>query len=109
MSARLLGLVAICVGVLMTAACGSDGALLQDADSVPLPRPKVSPVAFRSPPPTLPELRHLPEPVSAQQFNEDRAKCTKVANAAPGVGSPEIKFYLAFRNCMHAEGYEASL
>jgi hypothetical protein len=46
--------------------------------------------------------------VSGQQFNQDKAKCTKVANSAPGVGSPEIKFYLAFTNCMRSEGYEAS-
>lgn len=109
MSGRLGGFVAILLGGLTLAACSSAGALPGDAaplpsDSVPLPRPAPKFSAA----PVMPTWRHLPEPVSAQQFNQDKAKCTKVANSAPGVGSPEIKFYLAFTNCMHSEGYEAT-
>ena len=116
MSARLSGLVAIVVGGLMAAACGSDGVLLENTvslppDSVPLPRaaPRVWAASSRSETPAQTGWRHLPEPVNAQQFNEDKAKCTKVANASPGAGSPEIKFYLAFTNCMHSQGYQTSL
>jgi hypothetical protein len=114
MSARLSGLAAIVVSGQILAACGSGGALDTlplPPDSVPLPRaaPKFSASPIRSAAPTAPSWRHLPEPVSAQQFDQDKAKCTNVANATPGIGSPEIKFYLAFTNCMHSEGYEASL
>ena len=110
MSGRLGGFVAILFGGLTLAACGSAGALPGDAtplpsDAVPLPRPAPKSTAAA---PILPTWRHLPEPASAQQVNEDKATCTKVANSTPGVGSPEIKFYLAFTDCMHSAGYEAS-
>jgi hypothetical protein len=116
MSARLGGMVAIVFGGLMVAACGSDGALLDSAlplppDSVPLPRPapRASAASIHSAAPVETKWRHVPEPVSAQQFNQDKAKCTNVANASPGSGSPEIKFYLAFTNCMQSQGYQISL
>jgi hypothetical protein len=110
MSGRLGGFVAILLGGLTLAACGSAGALPGDAtplpsDAVPLPRPAPK---FAAAAPVLPTWRHLPEPVSAQQFDEDKATCTKAANSTPGVGSPEIKFYLAFTDCMHSAGYQAS-
>ena len=109
MAGRLRGFVTTLVGCLALAACGSDATFLGDAvplppDTVPLPRPAPKFSAA----PVLPTWQHLPESVSSQQFSEDKAKCAKVANATPGVGSPEIKFYLAFTNCMHSEGYEAS-
>jgi hypothetical protein len=109
MSGQLRGVGVIVVCGLALAACAFDQALLGDAAplpaaAVPLPRPapKVSTA------PVIPTWRHLPETVSAQQFNQDKANCTKVANGTPGVGSPEIKFYLAFTNCMRSAGYEAS-
>src|ERR1700739_422021 len=110
MSGRLGGFAVILLGGLTLAACSSAGALPGGAaplpsDSVPLPRPAPK---FTAAAPTLPTWRHLPEPVSAQQFNQDKAPCTKVANSTPGVGSPEVKFYLAFTDCMHSAGYEAS-
>jgi hypothetical protein len=94
---------------LAVAACGPGAASLQDsailtAEAVPLPRPAPK----LSTAPTMPTWRHFPEPVTAQRFNQDKARCTTVASNAPGVGSPEIKFYLAFTNCMHSEGYEAT-
>jgi hypothetical protein len=106
---RSRGFVVILIGSVALAACALDGALLGDAaplpsDAVPLPRPAPKLSAA----PVMPTWRHLPGTVSGQQFNQDKAKCTKVANSAPGVGSPEIKFYLAFTNCMRSEGYEAS-
>jgi hypothetical protein len=108
MSRRMLGFVTTLIGGLAQAACGSGGASLGDgvplpSGSVPLPRPapKVSAA------PAIPTWRHVPDPVSVQQFNQDKAECTKVANGAPGVGPPEIKFYLAFTNCMRSDGYEA--
>ena len=109
MSGRLRGFVVTLIGGLALAACASDGTLLGYAvslpsDAVPLPRPAPKFSAA----PVVPTWRHLRETVSAQQFNQDKAKCTKVANSTPGVGSPEIKFYLAFTNCMRSEGYEAS-
>ena len=111
MSGRMLGLVATLIGGLTLGACGSGGASLGDAvplpsGSVPLPRP--APKFSAAPAPVIPTWQHLPEPVSAQQFDQDRAKCTKVADSAPGVGSPEVKFYLSFTNCMRSEGYEAT-
>ena len=109
MSGRIRGFVVTLIGGLALAACASDGTSPGDAvplpsNSVPLPRPapKVSTA------PTLPTWRHVPEPVSAQQFNQDQGECTKVANSAPGVGPPEVKFYLAFTNCMRSDGYEAT-
>jgi hypothetical protein len=100
------------IGSLAVAACASDGASLEDAvtppaESVPLPlpRPASKSSALQS---TAPSdvWRHLPEPVSVQQFNQDKAKCTRMGNSAPGAGSPEIKFYLVFSNCMRSVGYE---
>jgi hypothetical protein len=107
MSRRMRGFAAILIGGVTLAGCASDGASLDAVplpDVVPLPRPAPK----FSTAPVLPTWRHLPEPVSAQQFNEDKANCKKVANRTPGVGSPEVKFYLAFSNCMRSEGYEAS-
>ena len=101
MSGRLNGFVVILIGGLALAACGDAAPLPSDAVPLPRPAPKVSAA------PVMPTWRHLPESVSAQQFNQDKAKCTKIANSTPGVGSPEIKFYLAFTNCMRSEGYEA--
>jgi len=108
MSGRTRGFVAILFGGLALAACASDGASLGDAaplpsGSVPLPRPAPKLSAA----PAIPTWQHLPEPVSAEQFNQDKAECTKVANNSPGVGSPELKFYLAFTSCMRSEGYQA--
>jgi hypothetical protein len=104
------GVVVALIGSLGLAACASDGASLEDAvislpaDSVPLPRaaPKFSAQSV------VPQdfWRHFPEPVSVQQFNQDKAKCTRIGNNAPGAGSPEMKFYLVFSNCMRSVGYE---
>jgi hypothetical protein len=111
MSRRMRGFLVTLIGGLALAACASDGASLGGAvplpsGSVPLPRP--DPKFSAAPAPVIPTWQHLPEPVSAQQFDQDKAKCTKVANSAPGVGSPEVKFYLAFTRCMRSEGYEAT-
>ena len=110
MSANMRGVLVALIGSLALAACASDGASLEEAvtlpaDSVPLPRPAPKSSALQS---TAPQdvWRHLPEPVSVQQFNQDKAKCTRMANSAPGAGSPEMKFYLVFSNCMRSVGYE---
>lgn len=115
MSAQTPGFIAILACGLAVAACGSSGASLEDAaapapDSVPLPRPPPRLAAAPATPATteVRAWRHIPEPVSARQFDQDKAKCTKVANGAPGAGSPELKFYLFFTNCMRSQGYEAS-
>lgn len=114
MSARLCGLVVL-IATVAVAGCASDGALPGDgtplpAGSVPLPRPapKLSAAPRFTPPGDFATWRHRPEPVSAQQFNQDKAKCTRVGNNAPGAGSPDMKFYLAFTDCMRSEGYEAA-
>jgi len=109
MLARTRGLLAALIGGLAVAACGSGGISLQDAvpppDSVPLPRPapKVSMAAADDLP-----WPHHPEPVDTRQFKLDKAKCTNEGNSAPGSGSPEVKFYLVFTNCMHSQGYEVN-
>src|SRR5215469_4950243 len=108
MLARTRGLLAALIGGLAVAACGSGAISLQDVvpppDSVPLPRsaPKALMAAADLPWP------HHPEPVDARQFKLDKAKCTNEGNSAPGSGSPEVKFYLVFTNCMHSQGYEVS-
>jgi hypothetical protein len=108
MFGRLRGFVVTLIAGFALVACASDGTVPADAvplpsDAVPLPRPapKVSTA------PVMPNWRHFPEPVSGAQFTQDKAKCTAAANSTFGVGSPEIKFYLAFTNCMRSQGYEA--
>lgn len=113
MSARFRGFTVILIGGLALAACASDGASLGDATplpsgSVPLPRPAPKMTSSTEPSPVIPTWHHVPEAVSAQQFDQDKAKCTKAANSAPGVGSPEVKFYLAFTSCMRSGGYQAT-
>lgn len=114
MSARPCGLVVL-IATLAVAGCASDGALLGDGaplpgGSVPLPRPAPTLTAASrfTPPGDFATWRHRPEPVSVQQFNQDKAKCTRMGNTAPGVGSPDMKFYLVFTDCMRSEGYEAT-
>jgi hypothetical protein len=118
MSANIRGVLVALIGSLAVAACASDGALLDraslkdavtlPADSVPLPLPRPAPKSSALQSTAAPQdvWRHLSEPVSVQQFNQDKAKCTRMANSAPGAGSPEIKFYLVFSNCMRSVGYE---
>jgi hypothetical protein len=112
MSGRFHGFVVTLIGSLALAACASDGASLGDAgplpsDSVPLPRPAPK-FASSASAPIIPTWHHVPEAVSAQQFDQDKAECTKEANSAPGVGSADVKFYLAFTSCMRSEGYQAN-
>ena len=113
MSERFRGFAVTLIGGLALAACASDGgASPGDApplpsNSVPLPRPAPK-FSSSAPSPVIPTWHHIPEPVSAQQFDQDKAKCTKEANNAPGVGSAEVKFYLAFTSCMRSEGYQAT-
>lgn len=113
MSGRVCALMVILVSGLTLAACGSDATYLGDAapipaDAVPLPRPAPKPSATVAAAPTLPNWRHVPEPVSDRQFNEDKAICSKLAHNSAGIGSPELKFYFAFTDCMHSVGYEAT-
>ena len=110
MSGRLRVFVVTFIGALTLAACAFDQSLLGDAvplppDAVPLPRPAPKLTAAA---PALPSWHHVPGPVSAQQFSQDKANCAKAAHSTPGLGSPELKFYLAFTNCMRSEGYEAT-
>lgn len=101
------------IGGLLVAGCASDGALLGDTsplpiNEVPLPRPNPrSLIALQVTPRWgTSNWQHVPEPVSVHQFIEDKTKCVRMANSAPGAGSPEMKFYLAFTSCMHSEGYQ---
>jgi hypothetical protein len=118
MFAHMREVVVALIGSLAVAACASDGASLSErasladaviptTDSIPLPLPRPVPKssALQS---TAPQdvWRHLPDPASVQQFNQDKAKCTTMGNSAPGAGSPEMKFYLVFSNCMRSVGYE---
>lgn len=115
MSVPMRGLVVTLFGGLAVAACASDGGSLGNAElasnSVPLPRPAPkSTVAVQAAAGQDAKIwPHHPYPVSIQQFNQDKAKCTKMGSNAPGAGSPEMKFYLVFTNCMRSEGYEANL
>jgi hypothetical protein len=69
--------------------------------------------AFPEPPSTpaqnfIPaQWRHLPNPVSDQQFKQDAIYCAKMGNmAALGQGSPQITYDLTFLNCLRSKGYE---
>ena len=103
---RLRKVVVIIAGGLVLAACGSDASVPLPSDPVPMPRP--APKFSAASAPVVPTWRHLPEPVSAQQFNQDQATCTQIARSTPGLGSAEMKFYFAFTDCMHSVGYEAT-
>jgi hypothetical protein len=53
------------------------------------------------------DWRHLPNPVSDQQFMQDEVYCAKMGNmAAVGQGSPLITYGLTFLNCLRSKGYE---
>jgi hypothetical protein len=113
MLARRYGLVAAVIGSLALAACDSDGVLLGDGTplpvgSVPLPKPapRLSAAAHFTAPQDVATWQHHPEPVSAQQFSQDKAKCTRLGNNAPGAGAPDMKFFLVFVGCMRSAGYE---
>jgi hypothetical protein len=56
------------------------------------------------------DWRHLPNPVSDQQFKQDEIYCAKMGNmAAVGQGSPQITYDLTFLNCLRSKGYEPVL
>ena len=67
--------------------------------------------AFPEPPSTPAEnfiaaqWRHLPNPVSDQQFKQDELYCAMMG----GQGSPQITYDLTFRNCLRSKGYEPFL
>src|SRR6516164_8724467 len=72
--------------------------------------------AFPKPPSTPAEnfiaaqWRHLPNPVSRQQFEQDELYCAMMGNMAPaGQGSPQITYDLTFQNCLRSKGYEPVL
>jgi hypothetical protein len=117
MSAQMRGLVFTLISALALAECtASDLASRGDANpasSEPAPTPRAAPIAAapkRTTAPTAdqsaPTWRHLPEPVSVERFNQDKANCTAMGNNAPGAGSPEMKFYITFTKCMREAGYE---
>lgn len=128
MSAPMRGLVLALIGMLALAECtASDLASHGDAASAssePMPTPRgaqgaaspktaapktaVAPktAAVPSTDQSDPTWRHLPEPVSIERFNQDKANCTALGNSAPGAGSPEMKFYITFTKCMREAGYE---
>jgi hypothetical protein len=83
------------------------------ASAVAIPLPK--PAAFPKPAVAAPSAtnnyqdtatwRHLPEPVTAVRYNQDKANCTRMGNNAPGAGSPDMKFFLVYTKCMRSAGY----
>jgi hypothetical protein len=112
MSAPMRGLVLALIGGLALAECTSSDLNLRSdavpASSGPVPTPRVAPRVLAAPKTdqSAPTWRHLPEPVSVQQFNQDKENCTKQGNSSPGAGSPEMKFYITFTRCMRSAGYE---
>jgi hypothetical protein len=114
MYSRLCGLVVTLIGGLAMGACTSDAVLLGDATPlppgsfpVPRPAPKLPAIPHFTAPQEVASWRHHPEPVGVQQFNQDKAHCTRMANNAPGAASPDMKFYIVFVDCMRSAGYEA--
>jgi TPR repeat protein len=54
--------------------------------------------------------RHLPTPVSDQQFKQDKAYCSMTSEMAPpDEGSIEIKRAVTFLDCLRSKGYERVL
>ncbi|MFY9840072.1 MAG: tetratricopeptide repeat protein [Xanthobacteraceae bacterium] len=54
--------------------------------------------------------RHLPTPVSDQQFKQDKAYCSMTSEIAPAdEGSIEIKRAVTFLDCLRSKGYERVL
>jgi hypothetical protein len=51
--------------------------------------------------------RHLPKPVSDQQFKQDKAYCAMQSNMVPG--DEVIKSDLVFLDCLKSKGYEPIL
>lgn len=125
MSARRRGLAAALIGGLALAGCGPDmssrGPLFDMATpqstapatvtAVVPPKPAAvpkMPAPSGSTPTSYQDAatwKHLPEPVSAAQYSQDKASCTKMGNSAPGAGSPEMKFFLVYSQCMRSSGY----
>jgi hypothetical protein len=82
------------------------------ASALPTPALKPSAVPKPAPAPTANNnyqdtatWRHLPEPVTAERYNQDKANCTRLGNNAPGAGSPDMKFFLVYSKCMRSAGY----
>jgi hypothetical protein len=51
--------------------------------------------------------RHLPTPVSDQQFKQDKAYCSMMSEMAPpDEGSIEIKRSITYLDCLRSKGYE---
>jgi hypothetical protein len=97
---------------LTLAACASETPPL-DPESVPLPRPAPKSLAAPLPRPAPKSLtqqsvpwRHLPQPVSDEELKLDKARCSLAAKMALGAGSPEMKIYLIFADCMRSKGYD---
>jgi hypothetical protein len=122
MSAHRRGLAAALIGSLALAGCAPDMSSraigLFDMTTPPSEAPKTSAVApkvaavSKTSAPAAPNTyqdtatwRHLPQPVSTEQFNQDKATCTKKGNSAPGAGSQEMKFFIVYTQCMRSSGY----
>jgi hypothetical protein len=54
--------------------------------------------------------RHLPTPVSDQQFKQDKAYCSMMSEMAPpDEGSIDVKRDVTFSDCLRSKGYERVL
>lgn len=52
------------------------------------------------------EWRHLPSPVSARQFEQDKSQCLAFSALVPdGAGSPGFRGTVAYLNCLKGKGY----
>jgi hypothetical protein len=83
----------------------------QTPPTVPaLPEPPSTPTPNSITPHMAAHWRHLPNPVSDQQFDQDEVYCAKMGNmAADGQESPQIIYELTFLNCLGSKGYEPVL
>jgi hypothetical protein len=93
-------------------ACVSDQTPTVQAEIAP-PPPKLGPSPFDAlKAKATGPWRHVPEPVSNQQLERDKARCRVQMDMVPlnPLNSPaviEIRLYSFFINCMEAEGYVA--
>jgi hypothetical protein len=92
------------MAMLALAACSNTSPSVPELPPSPPPAPNSITAQMAAP------WRHLPKPVSDQQFKQDKAYCSMMSNMAPpDAGSIELKQKVTFLDCLRSKGYEPVL